>query len=76
MYITDLHVQNLKLLRDFKLSFGTAESPRMWTVLIGENGLCKTAILRAIAMAAVDPTQGKIRRLSHLFQIAGPPITQ
>lgn len=52
MYITDLRISNLKLLRDFHLPFGTADNPRMWTVLIGENGLCKTAILRAIAMAA------------------------
>ncbi len=52
MYITDLRIENLKLLRDFHLSFGSAGSPRMWTVLISENGLCKTTILRAIAMAA------------------------
>ncbi len=53
MYISSIQIQNLKLLRDFQLDFGPPESPRMWTVLIGENGLCKTSILRAIAMAAV-----------------------
>jgi hypothetical protein len=57
MYITDIHIQNFKLLRDFRLSFGTAEKPRMWTVLVAENGLCKTSILRAIAMAATGPTR-------------------
>ncbi len=57
MYLTDLKIQNLKFLHDFHLSFGSAEEPRMWTVLIGENGLCKTAILRAIAMAATGPVR-------------------
>lgn len=55
MYITSLHVQNLKLLRDFRLDFMRGGQPRMWTVLIGENGLCKTSILRAIGMAASGP---------------------
>ncbi len=57
MYLTDLKIQNLKFLHDFHLPFGSAEKPRMWTVLIGENGLCKTAILRAIAMVATGPVR-------------------
>ncbi len=58
MYLTDLRLKNLKLLRDLRIDFGSAEAPRMWTVLIGENGLCKTAILRAIAVAASGPVRG------------------
>lgn len=53
MIIRKLHIENLKLLRDFELDFTNADgSPRMWTVLIGENGTGKTSILQAIAMAA------------------------
>lgn len=53
MYLLDLEIRNLKTLRDFRLSFETdSGAPRQWTVLIGENGLCKTSILRAIACAA------------------------
>lgn len=53
MFIRKLHVTNLKLLRDFELEFTQADgSPRMWTVIIGENGTGKTSILQAIAMAA------------------------
>lgn len=53
MYLLDLEISNLKLLRDFRLSLKDEQGrPRMWTVLIGENGLCKTSILQAIAMAA------------------------
>lgn len=53
MYLLDIDISGLKLLRDFRLSLRDARGqPRMWTVLIGENGLCKTSILQAIAMAA------------------------
>ncbi|WNG43531.1 ATP-binding protein [Archangium minus] len=53
MYLLDIDISGLKLLRDFRLSLRDAQGqPRMWTVLIGENGLCKTSILQAIAMAA------------------------
>ena len=52
MYIRELHIDGLKLLRNFELSFTRDGEPRMWTVLVGRNGLCKTSILRAIALAA------------------------
>lgn len=53
MYLRHLHIQNLKLLRDLDLSFiGEDGKPRMWTVIIGENGTGKTSILQAIALAA------------------------
>lgn len=52
MYLRSLHIQNMKLLRDFKVSFMRADAPRPWTVFVGENGYCKTTILRAIALAA------------------------
>lgn len=52
MYLTNIHIKNLKLLRDFSWSFERGGEPRMWTVLLGENGLCKTSVLRSIAMAA------------------------
>lgn len=52
MYLRELHIQNLKLIRDLRLSFVEHGAPRMWTVIIGENGTCKTSILQAIAMAA------------------------
>ncbi|HEX4423166.1 MAG TPA: AAA family ATPase [Kofleriaceae bacterium] len=57
MYLRHLHVQNLKRLRDFKLDFLHAGQPRMWTVLIGENGTAKTTLLQAIALAAAGGQQ-------------------
>jgi hypothetical protein len=59
MYLRSLNVQNLKLVRSLPLSFTKKDgSPRMWTVLVGENGLCKTALLQAIALAAAGHERG------------------
>ncbi|AGP34664.1 hypothetical protein BE04_35310 [Sorangium cellulosum] len=56
MYLREIHIRNLKLLRDLRLSFASSSGePRMWTVIVGENGLCKTSILQAIALAASGP---------------------
>ncbi len=53
MFIRTLKIQRLKRLRDFELDFRNPDdTPRMWTVLIGENGTCKSSVLQAIAMAA------------------------
>ena len=53
MYLRHLHVQNVKLLRDVDIDFVDAHGkPRMWTVFVGENRLCKTTLLQTIAVAA------------------------
>jgi hypothetical protein len=53
MYLRHLHVQNVKLLRDVDIDFiGADGNPRMWTVFVGENRLCKTTLLQTIAVAA------------------------
>lgn len=58
MYIRHLHVENVKLLRNFQLDFVNAKGqPRMWTVILGENGTCKTSILQMIALAASGPAR-------------------
>ncbi len=58
VYLHRLQIKNLKLIRDIELSFERDNGePRMWTVLLGENGLCKTSILQAIAMVASGKTR-------------------
>ena len=52
MYITRLHLKNMKLMRDLALDFTHEGKPRMWTALVAENGACKTTLLQAIALAA------------------------
>lgn len=69
MYIRSLKIKNLKRLRDFKLDF-TSEggTPRMWSVLIGENGTGKSTILQAIALAAAGQrlVNGLAANFAHL----------
>lgn len=53
MYLRHLHVQNVKLLRDVDIDFVDVHgNPRMWTIFVGENRLCKTTLLQTIAAAA------------------------
>jgi hypothetical protein len=55
MYITWLHLTNVKLMRNLELDFTHEGKPRMWTALVAENGACKTTLLQAIALAASGP---------------------
>lgn len=58
MYLRSLRIRHMKRFGDFTLSFEAADgTPRMWTVLIGENGTGKTALLQAIALAAAGQRQ-------------------
>jgi hypothetical protein len=59
MYVRNLRVRNVKLLRDVTIDFVDASgSPRMWTVFVGENRLCKTTLLQTIAAAACGADRG------------------
>lgn len=58
MYLSSIDISNVKLLRELNLDFAHDGKPRMWTVLVGENGRCKTSILRAIALAASGAARG------------------
>lgn len=51
MQILSLTVRNIKLLADQTFSFADGKKqPRRWTMLLGENGLCKTTLLQCIAL--------------------------
>ncbi len=56
MYIRSVTLKNVKLFREQKFDFLRGHEPRMWTVVLGENGTCKTTLLQAVAMAASGPT--------------------
>ena len=59
MYVRHHHVQNVKLLRDVKIDFvDVNDRPRMWTVFVGENRLCKTTLLQTIAASASGSDRG------------------
>ncbi len=50
MYITGVHIKNIKSIKELKLSFS---NPPGWHVLIGDNGSGKSSILKAIAMTLI-----------------------
>lgn len=53
MRIRELTLRNVKLLADQTFSFVRPDgSIRNWTALLGDNGLCKTTVLQAIALAS------------------------
>lgn len=59
MYLRHHSVRNVKLLRDVEVDFVGADGrPRMWTVFVGENRLCKTTLLQTIAAAASGVDRG------------------
>ncbi|MFY9341624.1 MAG: AAA family ATPase [Planctomycetota bacterium] len=58
MYLHELRIRHLRLIRDLRLSFlDDKKKPRKWTVVIGENGTAKTSILQAIALCAAGSRQ-------------------
>jgi hypothetical protein len=66
MYIRHLGVGHLKRFREFEIDFTHNGKPRMWTVLIGENGTAKTTLLQAIALAAAGS--------KHVNELAGGSV--
>jgi hypothetical protein len=51
--IRELTLRNVKILADQTFSFVRDDgSLRKWTVLLGDNGVCKTTVLQAIALAS------------------------
>lgn len=81
MYLKSLTLSHMKRVEHLHLDFLEADgSPRMWTVLIGENGTAKTTILQAIALTAAGrmwvndlarPVMGGFARAGG----KGPPMT-
>ncbi len=68
MYLTRLHVKNVKLMRSLSLDFTHENRPRMWTVFVAEGGACKTTLLQAIALTASGAD-----RASALAEVASLP---
>jgi predicted ATPase len=84
MYLRELTIRHLKRISSLRLAFPGPVPARRgqrahvpWTVLIGENGTCKTAILQAIAMTAAGGLQvnGLVgRSVGHLVDRRGAAL--
>lgn len=60
MYFTNLRTTNVRLLADQQLNFTRDGQPRMWTVLLGDNGTCKTTTLQLLAAASNGQTLANV----------------
>lgn len=51
MPLRRLVIENVRSIEHVEIDFGPADSPRRWTVLLGENGTGKTTVLQSAAIA-------------------------
>lgn len=59
MYIKRVVLSNIKGFESLELDFSGDEFDPGWSVITGDNGAGKTALLRAIAIAALGPDQSR-----------------
>jgi energy-coupling factor transporter ATP-binding protein EcfA2 len=60
MYIQQIHIKNIRSIRDVTIDFG--ENPAGWHVILGENGSGKTTVARAIALGLLSSENKLILR--------------
>lgn len=56
MYIKKVTLKNLCCFEHLELTFETKKMPLLWTLVLGDNGVGKTTLLRSIALALCDET--------------------
>ena len=61
MYLKRLLLRNIKCFRELELDFAPSGQPRLWTAVMGQNGLGKSTLLQAIGIALAGP--GAMREL-------------
>ncbi len=61
MYLKKVTLQNVKCFSQLELDFAPGGRPRLWTAILGQNGLGKSTLLQAIGAALAGP--GAIREL-------------
>lgn len=54
LYLRRAEFENVRGFKHLELDFGTPQAPRLWTVVIGNNGHGKSSILRGIALGLCD----------------------
>ena len=56
MYISKIHLENIRCFEEIKLDLTGDAGIRNWAVILGNNGLGKTTLLRSIAVGLCDRT--------------------
>ncbi len=55
MYLKKIVLRNIKCFTKFELNFAQDGDVRLWTALLGENGLGKSTLLQAIGVVLAGP---------------------
>jgi hypothetical protein len=55
MYLRQITLRNIKCFTNFTLDFTVGRDIRLWTVILGQNGLGKSALLQAIGVVLAGP---------------------
>jgi len=56
MYLKKIRVKNIKCFTELELDFTEGAGVRLWTTLLGENGLGKSALLQAMGAVLAGPS--------------------
>ena len=69
MYIKKIVLENIRCFKHAEIDFQSDQEPYYWTVLLGDNGVGKTTLLRSIAMGLSDTSSaaGLLRELPGPF---------
>lgn len=55
MYLKKIVLRNIKCFTKLELNFATGKGVRLWTALLGQNGLGKSTLLQAIGVVLAGP---------------------
>ncbi|GAB4206920.1 MAG: AAA family ATPase [Roseiflexaceae bacterium] len=55
MYLRKITLRNIKCFSNIEIDFMSGDNPRLWTAILGQNGLGKSTLLQAIGVALAGP---------------------
>jgi hypothetical protein len=77
MYISHIRLENIRGFRELDLDLrGSDGKPRRRTVIIGKNGMCKTTLLRAIALGFCDLSEANGLLAEPIGEMLSPDISR
>jgi len=59
LYVTELSLEDIRCFNNITINFGESK-PKMWTVILGDNGTGKSTILRSLALMLSDSRIGSL----------------
>ena len=57
MYIRSIELENIRCFEQIKVEFGSGADPAAWNLILGDNGVGKSTLLRALALGLSPPDE-------------------